>query len=386
MQTSVDTGRGIVEIKSRMRNEDGDWVLRASGRLRAWSGAEPKLKPWTPEIEPPAHFERTRFYRELRAEGHEFGPAFQGVETIWRERGQVLGRIGLPQAAGTGSDYLLHPSVLDSCFQVIRGFRDFDQKEEHSHTLALPIAIRRLRFFRKPGAAVYSRAVAAEEDDGENIIADISIIDEAGRLVALIEGFTCKQVIQPAQQQAASGPAHYQEQWVELPAPEAAETERPPEGSWLILADRGGVGDALAARLARQGIKTVRAVAGSRVPPARRRQASNARRMRTALRNCWKPLSPAGVSRIVHLWALDGSDAAVSAARDCRGAEARLRSADRTGKGRRDRGTAGADRDGHARHGRRAARPRAASRACCMPASPASRARSATSFRISSRW
>ena len=47
VQTSVDSGRGIVEIKSRMRNEDGDWVLRASGRLRAWSGAEPKLKPWT---------------------------------------------------------------------------------------------------------------------------------------------------------------------------------------------------------------------------------------------------------------------------------------------------------------------------------------------------
>ena len=225
-----------------MRNEDGDWTLRASGRLRAWSGAEPKLKPWTPEIEPPAHFERTRFYRELRQEGHEFGPAFQGVETIWRERGQVLGRIGLPQAAGSGSEYLLHPSVLDSCFQVIRGFRDFDGKEEHSHTLALPIAIKRLRFFRKPGPAVYSRAVAVEEDDGENIVADISIIDEAGRLVALIEGFTCRQVIQPAQQQAASGPAHYREQWIELPALEPAEAERPAGGMWLILADRAGVG------------------------------------------------------------------------------------------------------------------------------------------------
>jgi amino acid adenylation domain-containing protein len=314
VQTSVDTGRGIVEIKSRMRNEDGDWVLRASGRLRAWSGAEPKLKPWTPEIEPPAHFERTRFYRELRAEGHEFGPAFQGVETIWRERGQVLGRIGLPQAAGTCSDYLLHPSVLDSCFQVIRGFRDFDQKEEHSHTLALPIAIRRLRFFRKPGAAMFSRAVAAEEDDGENIIADISIIDEAGRLVALIEGFTCRQVTQPAQQQTASGPAHYQEQWVALPAPEAAEVEGRPEGSWLILADRGGIGDALAGRLAQQGIKAVRAIAAAEF---RRRDDDNFECAPDA--DCFakllEALSPAGISRIAHLWALDGSDVAVSAAR-----------------------------------------------------------------------
>ena len=112
VQTSVDTGRGIVEVKSRTRNEEEDWILRASGRLRAWSGAEPKLKPWTPEIEPPAHFERTRFYRELRQEGHEFGPAFQGVETIWREHGQVLGRIAL--AAGGRKQHRLSAASLDA--------------------------------------------------------------------------------------------------------------------------------------------------------------------------------------------------------------------------------------------------------------------------------
>ena len=63
------------------------------GRIRAWSGPEPRVKPWQPQIEPPAHFDGSRFYRQLRAEGHEFGPAFQGVETIWREHGQVLGLV-----------------------------------------------------------------------------------------------------------------------------------------------------------------------------------------------------------------------------------------------------------------------------------------------------
>lgn len=312
VQTSVDTGRGFVEIKSRVRNEEDEWILRASGRLRAWSGAEPKLKPWIPEIEPPAHFERTRFYRQLRQDGHEFGPAFQGVETIWRERGQVLGHIDLPPAAGSGSDYLFHPSMLDSCFQVIRGFRDFDSKEEDSHTLVLPIAIGRLRFFRKPGPAIYSRAHVVEQDDDTKMVADISIIDEAGRLVALIEGFTCKQVNQPAQQQAASGPAHYQERWIELPAPEAVGTDKPQEGTWLVLADRGGVGTALAARLQDAGMGAVRAFAGAafrQLDGSTFECAPDADSFAKLL----DALSPLGVSRVVHLWSLDGADAAVTA-------------------------------------------------------------------------
>src|SRR5262249_51900814 len=90
VQTSVDEARHIVEIKSRIRNHDGEWTLRASGRLQSWSGAEPRPARWTPQIEPPPHFDGIRFYRELRSEGHEFGPAFQGVNTIWRERGEVL--------------------------------------------------------------------------------------------------------------------------------------------------------------------------------------------------------------------------------------------------------------------------------------------------------
>ncbi len=85
LQTSVDMGRGVVEVTSRFRGRDGGWDRRASARIRTWSGPEPKLKPWLPKIEPPVHFERARFYQQLRFEGHDFGPAFQGVDTIWRD-------------------------------------------------------------------------------------------------------------------------------------------------------------------------------------------------------------------------------------------------------------------------------------------------------------
>lgn len=312
VQTSLDEARGIVEIKSRTRNEDVEWTLRASGRIRSWSGAEPRMKRWEPTIEPPAHFERARFYRELRAEGHEFGPAFQGVETIWRERGQVLGQIALPAAAGNSGDYLLHPALLDSCFQIIRGFRDFGEQDNRDHTLALPITIRRMRFFRKPGSAVYSRAVGVEET-GTEIVADISVIDEAGRLVALIEGFTCKQVSQPIRHHVIDSAAYYRERWIELPPLEAADNSSAGEGTWLVLADRGGIGARVCARLERTGIKTIQVYPGFEF-----RQLDevsfNCAPDAASFAKLLEATSSLGVSRLLHLWTLDDAATTVTAA------------------------------------------------------------------------
>ena len=123
IETSVDPRQGRVEILSRARNADGGWTRRASAQIRAWSGHEPHLEAWRPKIEPPASFEQARFYRELKNEGHDFGPAFQGVRALWREHAQSLGLTGAKEA-GAQAEYLLHPAILDACFQVIRGFRD----------------------------------------------------------------------------------------------------------------------------------------------------------------------------------------------------------------------------------------------------------------------
>ena len=118
-----------------------------------------------------------------------------------------------------------------------------------------------------------------------------------------------------------------------------------------MLADRGGVGAALAARLAqarRQGRSGLcRHANSASAATASFECAPDADSFAKLL----EALAPAGVARIVHLWPLDGADARRFGRRDRRGAEARLGSADRAGQGRRDRGAAGADRGRHARRG-----------------------------------
>jgi amino acid adenylation domain-containing protein len=304
LQTSIDPQRGIVEIKSRQRNEDSGWDLRASGRIRHWSGAPPQLKHWQPVIEPPVHFDRGRFYRQLRLEGHEFKAAFQGVETIWREREKVLAQVKLPLAAGSDNGFLLHPCLLDSCFQVIRGFTDLELKDHGGHTLALPISIGRVRYFRTPGQTVFSRADAIADNETE-IVADISIIDEAGRLVALIEGFCCRRVTMTKHEQAVSGPALYQERWLKLPKIDLARPEGGRAGVWLILTEGSDVSAGLVERLSAEGIKVVLVAPGSefrKIGDGHFESPSDAASLAAVFEVIEAP-----VSRIVNLWPICNS-------------------------------------------------------------------------------
>ena len=314
IETSVDPGQGRVEILSRARNADGNWTRRASARVRAWSGHEPHLEAWRPQIEPPAHFEQARFYRELKNEGHDFGPAFQGVRALWREHGQALGLVRLPPEAGSQAEYLLHPAILDACFQVIRGFRDIHELTPGDRMLALPISIESIRFFRLPSETVFSRAIAVKES-ASHIVADISVISETGEIVAFIHGFCCQKVVGTAKDPAAPVEALlYQEDWIEQPPPELGPVLPFPDmlgQVWLILADKLGIAEGLARQIVARGGRPVLAYAGQEF-----RNIGNdvmeitpdAEALARALHDI-----AAQPSHAVHLWALDIRPDAVGA-------------------------------------------------------------------------
>ena len=253
LQTSVDESRGIVRVHTRQRGGDAAWKLRASGRVRPWNGPEPVLEKWLPDVEPPKEVGHARFYRELAEEGHTFGPAFQGVDSVSYAEGYAVGKVALPSSIADADQYLLHPVRLDCCLQVIRGIRGFGPEARPGATLAIPAEIGRMRMFRRPASTVYA-CVKVQEDSLAEIVAEISIIDDTGRIVASIENFRCLRVERSTRKRQAVGGGLWllQERWAPLPAAATAPIEDP-AGDWLILSDRCGVGEALAASIEERG-------------------------------------------------------------------------------------------------------------------------------------
>ena len=252
LETSIDETRGIVSIRSRERGDATDWVVRATGQVRSWAIPELPVPRWSPKVEPPPTVGRARFYRDLAREGHTFGPAFQGVETLWFADGDALGRIVVPPAAIDTTGYILHPAQFDSCLQVIRGFRDFGSRARDGARMAIPTRIDRVRLYRKPRANILFARAEAIAQDSTAITANITVFDDAGQLIVTIEGFHCVRVTGSVKKRPGVAAEFYHERWVRLGAvgPNESTASR---RFCVILADQGGFGESLAKRIVESG-------------------------------------------------------------------------------------------------------------------------------------
>lgn len=67
--------------------------------------------------------ERDTHYRLTAALRLEYGPAFQGLERAWVQGQTLRGTLAVPDVVKEAeSKYLLHPALLDVCFQSLVDF------------------------------------------------------------------------------------------------------------------------------------------------------------------------------------------------------------------------------------------------------------------------
>lgn len=242
-------------------------------------------------------------YRLAVESGIAFGEAFQGVERLWRQDGEALGWVGIPEYLITDvKKYRIHPALLDACVQVIAaalpGYR------EHLGTY-LPISIGTLRFYGAPGLSAWSHAQLSDVS-GETVLGDVRVYDAEGRLAVEIMDLRLKHANREAlrrivQRQSTSdlGEWFYEIAW--QPATRLDAARQPSE--WLVLADRSGVGSAVADRLRAAGERVTLAWAGETFD----RLSDAEWVVNPALPGDIRRLlaEAAGFRRVVHLWSLD---------------------------------------------------------------------------------
>ncbi|MFJ9034754.1 type I polyketide synthase, partial [Streptomyces sp. NPDC102274] len=115
-----ENGSRTVDVYS-LREDSGDvWTRHATGVLSAapsGSGTGYDFTAWPPSGVRPV--EVGDFYTDLLRRGYAYGPAFQGVRTVWRRGEEVFAEVALPEerrdeAAGFG----IHPALLDAALQT----------------------------------------------------------------------------------------------------------------------------------------------------------------------------------------------------------------------------------------------------------------------------
>ncbi|MBI4587208.1 MAG: polyketide synthase dehydratase domain-containing protein, partial [Candidatus Rokubacteria bacterium] len=300
------------------------WTLHARGKI----GDDPDPRaPDDPEQAAPDEIRtrcpevmsREEYYRRLAEQGIQYGPGFQHIERLWRGEGEALGKVRLPETLEPEADaHQLHPAILETCFQLLGAALPVEAKDVGSGDVFLPIHVARVRGAGLPGLGLWGHARFREAADpgAGSLEGSVRLLDETGRVVVELLGVRFRR-LGPAAQGGGSGEV---EEWLcelewQASAPSEGRQGVAPSGgasggSWLIFADSGGIGEALAGVLGTQGEQCVLVWPGDgyerldgghvRIHPARRDH------VRQLLKALGTPDSPA-CRGVVHLWSLDAT-------------------------------------------------------------------------------
>lgn len=222
LQTMYYPADASFAMYGRTAATEQDWMLHATGSMRPMPECttEPAIDLTALQQTLPEEFSGERCYDLLKGVGLHYGPAFHGIERLWRADGEALGQIRLPdQLASEYARYCFHPAFLDSCLQVM--FSTLPQGEdEPGQRLYLPVRMTSVRFYRQPTPQVWSH-VRLTHSSSKGITADIAVYDADGTLVMAITGVQ-SQAIERTSGEATQDPEHwlYSETWYHKPRPE----------------------------------------------------------------------------------------------------------------------------------------------------------------------
>nr|WP_020638032.1 type I polyketide synthase [Amycolatopsis balhimycina] len=93
------------------------WTEHASGVLAPEPvPADRTSTPWPPAGAEPVDF--TDFYARMAATGLVYGPAFQGLRSVWRAGDDLYAEVELPGDTAADGGFGIHPALLDAALQA----------------------------------------------------------------------------------------------------------------------------------------------------------------------------------------------------------------------------------------------------------------------------
>jgi acyl transferase domain-containing protein/thioesterase domain-containing protein/acyl carrier protein len=317
MQSAFSPADATVRFSSHGSEAGSDWTLNAAAKVRAHAGiSPPPINLKRLQVNLRKRLAKDEVYLACEQHGFFYGPMFRSVESVWRSDGEALGRIGLPEQLAEGaSQFQIHPALLDACFQVAQ----FAASESSDRTTFLPARIDRMTLFARPGKSVFCHAKLIQAS-AHSLILDFQVSDETGRVLFDVEGYRA-QAVRGMSASRVDDPENwlYETRWVDKPLREPLESvAQAIPGTWLIFADRSGVGEKLASLLKERGgspkllfqDKCSSGPAATGVEVAASLQPDLQPDPQTVLRRLLAAGSGNKLAGVLHLWSLDAPDAA----------------------------------------------------------------------------
>ncbi|MER8071039.1 SDR family NAD(P)-dependent oxidoreductase [Streptomyces sp. NPDC094034] len=244
---------------------DGGWTEHATV---ASAGPGDRPRP-APAARPGPEADMTepaigRLYDSFRRIGLDYGPAYRALRRVRVDGDRAHGLIVADEATRDQDTYLLHPVVLDACFQMVVAFTADDD------TLRVPVAVDRIDVYGPLPARVECRAHRRGTADPGDVSLDLEVSSEDGEVLATVEGLRLRAVPRSALGAMTNPtPRGYALTWRPRPdLPGTAPAPRARTGGWLVCGTDPGATVSWRDRLAALGVTATAVVTGATAPRA----------------------------------------------------------------------------------------------------------------------
>lgn len=243
---------GAHQAKIFSQDEDGEENL-GEWRFHAQATLEPGSQSFgvTDDLDsllqdPLTTLEVEAYYQRIRELGLDYGPGFQSIRELRCCQGRALGRLVLPtDCSDETAQFSAHPVLIDGAFQLIGAALG----DTSAHTIYLPTRIDsfvvRNRLGREHWAQVSLRP--RSQTGASMLIADVAIFGPEGDIAVKIEGCHLLSTNSARLERAFDNPAQFVHEitWTREPFARSVAAEIA-GNTYLIFADQGGVGEAVA--------------------------------------------------------------------------------------------------------------------------------------------
>ncbi|WP_063607483.1 type I polyketide synthase [Streptomyces katrae] len=232
-----ENGSRTVEVYSQREDAADEagadvWTRHATGLLAASPaarGTDFDFAAWPPKGAQPV--EVGTFYADLLERGYAYGPAFQGLRTVWRRGDEVFAEVVLPEEQSKEAGrFGIHPALLDAALQAgTVGAAAGTAEAEEAGEPVLAFAWNGLALHAAGASALRVRVAPGGPD-----ALSFQAADETGGLVLTLDSLVSRPV--SAEQlggaaDAAVANSLFQVEWSELPQVQAE-----PSLSWAPVA------------------------------------------------------------------------------------------------------------------------------------------------------
>ncbi|MVF11049.1 SDR family NAD(P)-dependent oxidoreductase [Ketobacter sp. MCCC 1A13808] len=242
------------EVKGFSRDEkanaDADWTMHASMNVSACEQPDSTQVLTAEDVEQiqsrALHtFDGQTFYNEMWKVGYQLGSQFRWIEGFWRRPGETLTKLRLPESALEQGKYIIHPGLMDSCFQssaLATMHTDFDTSKVDA--IYIPFALENLRFFRKPSTELWCHVkIKNPPEDPEAVVESyshtIQVYDDQGNILIDVDTLHSKRAPKEALLRAISKDpfdGHYDVHWKTQSIPADQELAAL-KGSYLVIGE-----------------------------------------------------------------------------------------------------------------------------------------------------